>query len=93
MFEPTDQLADVARLAEEHGFEGIGLADHVVVPEGFRSVHPSGDNPFAPSSSFTDPLTSIEPIRLVMRPTFEPRASRPRSAAVTRSGASAFTSN
>jgi len=59
MFEPTDQLADVARLAEEHGFEGIGLADHVVVPEGFRSVHPSGDNPFAPSSSFPDPLTSI----------------------------------
>lgn len=59
MFEPLDQLLDLARSAERCGFEGVGVADHVAVPETFSSVHPSGQNPFTASSDFPDPFTSI----------------------------------
>jgi probable F420-dependent oxidoreductase len=59
MFEPIDQFHEVARLAEEVGFEGIALADHIAVPEGFQSVHPSGENPFTPESLFPDPMVSM----------------------------------
>lgn len=56
MFEETGQLADIARAAEAEGFTGVALADHVAVPEGFASVHPSGENPFSHTSPFPDPL-------------------------------------
>ena len=59
MFEDNSQLLDIARAAEEVGFHGIAVADHVAVPHGFASVHPSGDNPFTPETYFPDPLTSI----------------------------------
>lgn len=59
MFEDTSQMLDMARAADELGFAGIALADHIAVPEGFASVHPSGDNPFDPRSLFPDPFTSI----------------------------------
>ncbi|WP_420619585.1 TIGR03619 family F420-dependent LLM class oxidoreductase [Candidatus Poriferisocius sp.] len=56
MFEETDQLVDIARAAEAEGFTGVALADHVAVPAGFASVHPSGENPFDHTSPFADPL-------------------------------------
>lgn len=59
MFEPTSQFHDIARLAERHGFEGLALADHVLIPEHVASVHPSGENPFTPETAFQDPLVSI----------------------------------
>lgn len=59
MFEDTSQMLDVARAADELGFAGIVLADHVAVPEGFASVHPSGENPFDIRTHFPDPFTSI----------------------------------
>ena len=59
MFEDSSQLLDLARSAEELGFTGIALADHIAVPVGFRSVHPSGENPFDPLSDFIDPLTTF----------------------------------
>lgn len=59
MFDDNSQLLDVARAAEEVGFHGIAVADHVAVPHGFRSVHPSGENPFVPETNFPDPLTTI----------------------------------
>ena len=59
MFEDTSQLLEVARAAERFGFEGIALADHVAVPKGFASVHPSGENPFDERSSFPEPFTCI----------------------------------
>lgn len=59
MFEDTSQMLEVARAADELGFAGIALADHIAVPEGFASVHPSGENPFDPRSHFPDPFTSI----------------------------------
>ena len=59
MFEDNSQLLDIARAAEEMGFAGIAVADHIAVPHGFTSVHPSGANPFDPRSNFPDPLTTI----------------------------------
>ena len=59
MFEPLEQMLDIARIAEDCGFEGLALADHVAVPERFASVHPSGENPFVPTTNFPDPLTTI----------------------------------
>jgi probable F420-dependent oxidoreductase len=59
MFEDNSQLCDIARAAEEIGFHGVAVADHVAIPEGFASVHPSGENPFVPTTNFPDPLTSI----------------------------------
>jgi probable F420-dependent oxidoreductase len=59
MFEDTSQMLDVARAADELGFEGIALADHIAVPQRFGSVHPSGENPFDERTHFPDPFTSI----------------------------------
>jgi probable F420-dependent oxidoreductase len=58
IFEDEGQLLDIARAAEEAGFAGVALADHVAIPETFRSVHPSGENPFTLESHFIDPLTT-----------------------------------
>lgn len=65
MFEPLDQLAESARILEDAGFEGVGLADHVVLPVGFGSVHPSGENPFTPEHSFPDTFTTIAALAMV----------------------------
>jgi probable F420-dependent oxidoreductase len=59
MFEDNSQLCDIARAAEEIGFHGIAVADHVAIPHGFASVHPSGENPFVPDTNFPDPFTTI----------------------------------
>jgi probable F420-dependent oxidoreductase len=67
MFEPMEDLAELAQVLEDAGFEGVGLADHVVVPVGFRSVHPSGENPFTPESSFPDTFTTIAALSMVTR--------------------------
>jgi probable F420-dependent oxidoreductase len=56
--EDPDQLVPLALLAEEVGFTGIALADHVAFPIGFRSVHPSGRRPFDEYTSFLDPMTA-----------------------------------
>jgi probable F420-dependent oxidoreductase len=65
MFEPMEQLAEAAQVLEEAGFEGAGLADHVAVPVGFKSVHPSGENPFTPDSSFPDTFTTIAALSMI----------------------------
>ena len=59
MFDPLEQAADVARAAEEFGYEGLALADHVVVPETFASVHPSGETPFTAETPFPDTFTTM----------------------------------
>ena len=65
MFEPEDQILDIARAAEEAGFRGVALADHLAVPVGFESVHPSGENPFDHTSSFPDPIATASAILAV----------------------------
>ena len=59
MSEDTSQLLDIARAAEEMGFTGIAVADHIAVPQGFGSMHPSGKPAVHYDSNFPDPLTSI----------------------------------
>lgn len=59
MFEDTSQMLEVARAADELGFAGIALADHIAMPKDFRSVHPSGENPMDHTGFFPDPFTSI----------------------------------
>jgi probable F420-dependent oxidoreductase len=56
---PLDEYAPIADAAERLGYAGVLLADHVAVPRGFESVHPSGENPFTPDSDFPDPVTMI----------------------------------
>ena len=52
IMEAAEQFVPIAQAAEAAGFEGVAVADHVVIPDGFASVHPSGESPFVPSSSF-----------------------------------------
>jgi probable F420-dependent oxidoreductase len=59
MFEPPEQSGAIAQLAEEVGFEGVCLPDHLVLPEGYRSIHPSGGNPFVHGTSILDPFVAI----------------------------------
>jgi probable F420-dependent oxidoreductase len=59
MSEDTSQLLDIARLAEELGYTGIAVADHIAVPRDFTSMHPSGKPAVHHRSNFPDPLTSI----------------------------------
>ena len=65
MFEDTTQILDIAKEAEAAGFTGVALADHVAIPVGFTSVHPSGDNPFTPTSEFVDPIATAGAILAV----------------------------
>jgi probable F420-dependent oxidoreductase len=58
MFEDPAQILDIARIAEEAGFTGVALADHVAIPMGFESVHGSGHNPFDERSPFYDPIAT-----------------------------------
>jgi probable F420-dependent oxidoreductase len=59
MFEPIDQYAAIAREAERFGFTGVCLADHLAVPRSFDSVHPSGETPFTPETSFPDTFSML----------------------------------
>jgi probable F420-dependent oxidoreductase len=65
MFEDPGQILDIARLAEEAGFAGVALADHVAIPMGFASVHGSGHNPFDERSAFFDPIATAAAIAAV----------------------------
>jgi probable F420-dependent oxidoreductase len=54
-FEPLDQLLDLARMAEELGYEGVVLPDHIAVPSGDTTPHPTG-YPLQPEEEFPEPL-------------------------------------
>ena len=55
--EPVHELATVARVAEEVGFAGLALIDHVVVPVERAHVHPSGEPRISEDMGFLDPFT------------------------------------
>ena len=57
--EDHSQVLALARCAEAAGFAGRAMADHVAVPKGYASVHPSGEAPFDERGVFPDPLTCI----------------------------------
>ena len=60
---PADQLVDVARAAEELGFHGIALPDHIAVPVDFVTEGPPGHDEFkayiGATGYWLDPLISI----------------------------------
>jgi probable F420-dependent oxidoreductase len=56
MYETTEQFVDLAVTAEELGYEGIAMADHIIIPDGFASVHPSGEKMVLESSAFPEPF-------------------------------------
>lgn len=58
MMEGTDDLLALARHAEQVGFAGIALADHVAIPKGYASHHPSGPSPFPETAPFPDVMTT-----------------------------------
>lgn len=61
MMHPDDML-ELAPVAEEAGFEGIMLADHILVPERFDSRYPyseSGDAPFDGKTPFPEVFATI----------------------------------
>ena len=57
--EDASQLREIAAFAEELGFTGVAIADHVAVPLAYASKHPSGESPFDHRANFPDPLTCI----------------------------------
>jgi len=67
-FTHPDDLLELVPVAEEAGFEGIGLADHVFAPEKFSSRYPydeSGEPPFDGTTSFPEPFSTISALSQV----------------------------
>jgi probable F420-dependent oxidoreductase len=61
-FSEPDQLVEIARAAEEAGFHGVLLADHVFFPGNLRSRYPyseDGKPGFDGTTPFPDPWTTI----------------------------------
>ena len=56
MFTDARQAVELAQAAEQAGFTGIALADHVAVPAGYESVHPSGERVVEMDGEFPDPF-------------------------------------
>ncbi|MEZ4331784.1 MAG: TIGR03619 family F420-dependent LLM class oxidoreductase [Myxococcota bacterium] len=57
-----DELIEIARVAEESGFEGLLLSDHVFVPVERRSKYPysaSGDPDFTSDSAFPEAFITM----------------------------------
>src|SRR4051794_20203566 len=57
--EAVEQAVDIARMAEDLGYEGVALADHVVVPDGFKSIHPSGEEMVTTTMPFPDTFVTM----------------------------------
>jgi alkanesulfonate monooxygenase SsuD/methylene tetrahydromethanopterin reductase-like flavin-dependent oxidoreductase (luciferase family) len=58
----TDELIPIARAAEESGFFGLSLGDHLVFPETITSVYPysrDGLVKWTPSTCWPDPWVAI----------------------------------
>jgi probable F420-dependent oxidoreductase len=61
-FSEPEQLVEIARAAEEAGFHGVLLADHVFFPGNLRSRYPyseDGKPAFDGTTPFPDPWTTI----------------------------------
>ena len=57
-----DSLAIVARRAEELGYDGVFLSDHIVIPDGLRSAYPyrsDGRFPLAPEDRILEPIVTL----------------------------------
>jgi len=56
-----EQLVEVARGAEQLGFESLWVGEHVLTPVRIEGGYPgaSGEPPFAPDSRFTEPFATL----------------------------------
>jgi probable F420-dependent oxidoreductase len=53
------QLGEVARLAEDLGFESLWVGEHVAVPYEASGGYPGGKPPFRPDSHFVEPFSAL----------------------------------
>ena len=53
------QAKAVAIAAEQMGFAGVALPDHVAIPQGYTSPHPSGERHIEHTTPFPDSLITI----------------------------------
>ena len=61
-FAEPEQLVDIARIAEEVGFEGVFCSDHLFFPQSLGAAYPyseDGRPPFTPETPFPDPWVTI----------------------------------
>jgi probable F420-dependent oxidoreductase len=61
-FSPLDHYGDIARAAEEAGFDGVALSDHVVHPETIKTPYPytpDGKPRWEPFTPWPDPWVAI----------------------------------
>jgi len=52
---PIEEVVGLARLAEDLGFAGVSLADHLVAPERISTPYPYGDAPWKDAPHWGDP--------------------------------------
>lgn len=61
-FNPTEQWTTLARSAEEAGFAGLILSDHLIYPGTLETPYPytaDGRPPWEPSTDWPDPLVAV----------------------------------
>ena len=69
-FTETEQLCDLARIAEEVGFHGVLASDHLFYPERLESRYPytpDGEPGFAPETEWPEPFAAIAAMAAVTR--------------------------
>lgn len=59
IFAETEQLVDIARTADELGFTGVVVPDHVALPDQVESSYPYSEYELDPRASFLDPWPTI----------------------------------
>ena len=52
------EVKAIARAAEELGYEGIALSDHVALPKVQKSLHPIQKIPYDPLLNYAEPITT-----------------------------------
>ncbi len=63
--EGTEHIKEVAQAAERLGFTGIAMPDHVAIPKGYTSLHPSGERHIEYLTPFPDALITLATVAAV----------------------------
>ena len=66
-FTEPDQLLEIAKFADELGYTGVVLPDHVAMPERSESSYPYSDYELDPTAPFLDPWPAIAAMAAVTR--------------------------
>ena len=67
---PYDHLFPIARAAEELGFAGLALADHLAVPTHIESAYPGGARPWSETDDWPDVWVTIGAMTLAVPTAF-----------------------